>query len=350
MISRSAPSSLRPGAYDAKRYIERPVEERLALEQLNRDGIVALVGPVGSGKTWLARRLVDLLLEGMGGPVRLAPVSLSLSENDLAGSAEGFYQNICRQIASSVGIYDLDVERQLLARRGNTALSQLNRMIGSYILPRVKGELVVAFGQVDDFLSTRFRDDLFVPLRIWFYSGERRWPNLYVILQIESLRSFTGPDVELYQHEFLPKGVPLRAFDVAQAGQLFEQHWLNMDSHELREILHYVGGRPDLLRMAAVACAEQRIRPESIAKEHVLEKGVFAEHFADLMKKLKHPKRPDLTRAVAAVLRSSSVNVPESHFVFLHRMGLIAWDDPSRRPRVAAPIYERFLEKLWMSR
>jgi len=328
----AAGSSKSTQPYDPSHYVARSHEERLALESLAQSRVAFVEGPVRAGKSWFVRCLGEALSQEC--PVRLAAVNCA----ELPADAEldELYELIAVQV-----VHTLDgppAWLQAMRQSPLTGSRRLTKLMTGHVLPSQDGLLVLAFSQIDDFASTRCGDELFGLLRSW--ASLPSLLSLRVVVEAESLR---GPELErtylYYYRNQVISPVRLQPFGPAQAAELAAHHGLAWRGEAVERLVEHLGGHPYLLRLAAIAGAEQGLDPDTLVKEGVA-RGVFADHLNPLRDALGDEALRRAAKEVAASMRS---HLREGPYLRLERLGLVTRDARDKPPRLSAPIYHHLV-------
>ena len=237
-----------PGTpYDPAYYVERPQEERVALDYLRHPGKpIVIWGPPRSGKTWFASHVLRRAkLEDPA--ARVVFVDLDGTTRKERGSLDAFLRWLSWEVLHQLGRADVDLEA-VWPRRG-PANVRFTRFLDEQVLADSDARTILAIDRADRIRLCDFNDDFFGLLRARAQAaGGRPWSCLRLLLVLSAGPAELTDDPNRSPVFGLSDPIGIAGFDHRSLAGLAGQYGRRFSESELHAFLQESGGNPYQLR------------------------------------------------------------------------------------------------------
>jgi hypothetical protein len=295
---------------------------------------LVLKGPRQTGKTSL---LVRYLADCKRKNKRVALIDFQQFSDSELGDQKAAVTRIGRRLIKELAI-------DPSARQPLDTPGDLSDFFEDVIFPKIEQPIVLAFDEVDRFITSPYRDNLFGAMRGWHNNRATRgdrWESLDVALALA-----TEPNLLIQDGEQSPFNVaepfrlpPFSRVDLDRLNQVFGQHLAVADLDALHDL---VGGHPYLTRMAfwhLLAGGVASFR--DLERQAADEDGPFGEHLRAKLTQLL--RRQSLVEAYRELVHRNVQPQPDT-FWRLQAVGLADRLD-RREIRPANLLYARFFSR-----
>jgi hypothetical protein len=153
----------------------------LATAAITRQGvIIAIKGPRQMGQSWL---LIRTIAAAQSAGKRVVMLDFQLFDPVALYDADRFFRDFCTWLSDELEL-DNRVDEYWAIPLGNS--QRCTRYVGRYLLPAVKGPLVLALDEIETIFDTPFRSAFFGMLRSWHNKRNTPtdpiWPQLDLAL------------------------------------------------------------------------------------------------------------------------------------------------------------------------
>ena len=306
-------------------YVVRP-SDALALQTITRQGVtITIKGPRQMGKSSLLVRTVEA---AMAAGKRVALLDFQFIDSAALGSAEVFLRQFCAWLSYRLKIADQVADYWRLPL-GN--IQRCTTYVEDYLLPAVKGPLVLALDEVDKIFDTDFRSDFFGMLRGWHNRRQATsvWKQLDLVL-VTSTEPYQLV-ANLNQSPFnVGQVIELEDFTPAQLADLNARHGSPFTLEEQGRLMTLLGGQPYLVRQAMFLVASGRFSSAALFATAADERGPFGDHLRYHL--LRMHNNAELVAGLQQVLKQHAC-ADEQVFFRLHGAGLVKRDGRAVVPR-----------------
>lgn len=230
-------------------YVERPPLENTCYGALQQPGaLVRIKAPSHMGKTSLLKYVL-LQLQEQG--YQKALVNFHMVEAKYLESLDAFLRWFC--ISVSQRLQRPNRLEDLWSSQFSTAKENCTQYFESYLLPEWDRPLVLCLDQVDYILTypqAEIVREFLSLLRAWHELAKinARWTAMrLVILHSTEVYLQLGMNESPFN---VGQAIELTEFTAGQARQLAENHQVDLQDEQLRQLLDMVGGHPYLLKQA----------------------------------------------------------------------------------------------------
>jgi DNA-binding CsgD family transcriptional regulator len=283
-------------------YVIRP-SDSLALQTIARQGVtITIKGPRQMGKSSLLVRTAEAAAQA---GKRVALLDFQFVDSAALVSAEVFLRQFCAWLSYRLKIADQVADYWRLPL-GN--IQRCTAYVEDYLLPAVKGPLVLALDEVDKIFDTDFRSDFFGMLRGWHNRRQATsvWKQLDLVL-VTSTEPYQLV-ANLNQSPFnVGQVIELEDITPVQLADLNARHGSPFAAEEQGWLMTLLGGQPYLVRQALYLVASGRLSGAALFATAADERGPFGDHLryhllrmhnnadlvAGLQQVLKHHTCPD---------------------------------------------------------
>jgi DNA-binding CsgD family transcriptional regulator len=323
----TAPLELPEGTMDPQSafYVVRP-SDALALQTIGRQGVtITIKGPRQMGKSSLLVRAAEAASQA-GKLVAL--LDFQFVDSAALGSAEVFMRQFCAWLSYRLKVADQVADYWRLPL-GN--IQRCTAYVEDYLLPAVKGPLVLALDEVDKIFDTDFRSDFFGMLRGWHNRRQATsiWKQLDLVL-VTSTEPYQLV-ANLNQSPFnVGQVIELEDFTPAQLADLDTCHGSPFTLEEQGRLMTLLGGQPYLVRQAMFLVASGRLSSAVLFSTAADERGPFGDHLRYHL--LRMHNNAELVAGLQQVLKHHTC-ADEQVFFRLHGAGLVKRDGRAVVPR-----------------
>ncbi|MEO0456249.1 MAG: AAA-like domain-containing protein [Cyanobacteria bacterium P01_A01_bin.114] len=315
-------------ALDSPLYVSRaPLESLCHTAMLQPGALLHIRGPQQSGKTSLiTRSLAQAREHGLNTQM----LSFRLIDGFVIQSFEGFLRWFCAVVSRRLGLPDR-VDELWNPSLGNSF--NCTTYFEHYLLDQVADGLVLVLDDIDSlFQAPEFAADFLNMLRTWHEmarygdSNGQRWSKLrLVMLHAPNMTSLEEPSV-------LPINfgttIDLPNFSQAQVASLIERYGISSDSELAPKLMHFLGGKPNLVQMTLHAIQQKQLSFGQITQTITSPDSIFAEHLLHYCNLLsQYPILKDGIRQI--VQGTQPVLLPPLQALHLLRLGLITCENQS---------------------
>jgi DNA-binding CsgD family transcriptional regulator len=306
-------------------YIVRPADS-LAFQAIGRQGVtITIKGPRQMGKSSLLIRTAEAALEA---GKRVVLLDFQFIDSAALGSAEVFLRQFCAWLSYQLKIADQVADYWRLPL-GN--IQRCTAYVEDYLLPALKGPLVLALDEVDKIFDTDFRSDFFGMLRGWHNRRQSTsvWKQLDLVL-VTSTEPYQLV-ANLNQSPFnVGHVIELEDFTPAQLADLNARHSRPFTAEEEGRLMTLLSGQPYLVRQALYLVASGRLTSAALFATAAAERGPFGDHLRYHL--LRMHNNVDLVAGLQQVLKHHTC-ADEQVFFRLRGAGLIKRDGRAVVPR-----------------
>ena len=232
------------------------------------------------------------------------------------------------------------------ARQSLDTPGDLTDFLEDVIFPKIEQPIVLAFDEVDRFITRPYRDNLFGAMRGWHNNrGTRgdKWESLNVALVVA-----TEPNLLIQDGEQSPFNVaepfrlpPFTRVDLNHLNLVFGQPLAVADLNALHDL---VGGHPYLTRMAFWRLLAGGVASfRDLERQAADEDGPFGEHLRAKLTQLQ--RRQSVMEAYRELVHRNVQPQPDT-FWRLQAAGLAHRLDNGREIRPANLLYARFFARM----
>ncbi|MEO1403403.1 MAG: AAA-like domain-containing protein [Cyanobacteria bacterium J06635_1] len=342
----SVPSSTAAAVYgqvalDSPLYISRPPLETLCYTAMLQPGaFLHIRGPQQSGKTSLiTRALAQAHQQGLNTQM----ISFRLLDGCVIASFEGFLRWFCAVVTRRLGLPDRldDLWNPSLGNSFNCT-----SYFEQYLLDQLSEGLVLVLDDIDGlFQSPGFAADFLNMLRTWHEMARygdgngQRWSKLRLIM-LHSPGGYAFESPAMLPVNF-GTTVDLPNFSQAQITTLIERYNIPLDEDLAPKLIHFLGGKPNLVQLTLHAIQHQQMSLEQISQSVTSPDSIFADHllyYCNLLN--QYPILKDGIRQI--VQGKQPVLLPPMQALYLLRLGLITCEN--QNAYMQCQLYQDYFE------
>jgi len=224
--------------------------------------------------------------------------------------------------------------------------SEMIKYIERSLLGTIKGELVIAFDEMDRVLGQDYQSDFFSMLRFWHNQradSSSHWPRLGLAIAISTEPYLFISDVMRSPFN-VGLNIELRLFKEAECQYLNRLYQARLSKNQLRQLMGLLNGHPHLTHLAFYALTG----PPSMDFLSLMQKasakdGPFSAHLRALEYKLEDDAGRGVLAAMKEIVNEGKVS-NRSDFYRLHGAGLAREDGIRVIP--TNELYARFFGNL----
>lgn len=254
-------------------YIEREMD-RLLVQKLGGTGLTLTIkGSRQMGKSTLIMRLAEFIPQLGKQIVLLDFQHLGQTVKD----ADAFYREFCRWIADELEIPD---PTESLWANPSSYPRRCTRFMEKYILPTLKGSLVLVIDNADIIAEADYRDDFFRMLRGWHNNKAQpnsAWKRMELILATSTEPFYLVQDFDSSPFN-VGETVALEDFTFEQVMELHRQYDAPFPTDSLQILFTLLNGHPYLTGRAISMVANREITIENLFAKATDEDGPFGNH------------------------------------------------------------------------
>lgn len=325
-------------AYDRRWYIERPTEERLALDYLSYPGQpVVLWGPELYGKTWLLQYLLQYEQIVDGGASQVVQINFGLFDDTTWLTLDALLCELGSQIATVLGIPAADVTAAFA--RSKSPMANLNWLMERTLLPSVPGRLLLAMDRLDTLLGRPYSDSFFGMLRAWAEKGHSApWSSLRLLLSVS-----TTPSMFIENHSQSPFNLtdPISLGELTDSGldRLAQLYGLVRHDRDIAQLRAHVGGHPYLARLAMYRARQLGQSLTELLGDDRSVQQVFGDYLKHCRSRLK--RQAGLYESFCTLLRNPRAPLSDDTYYRLHGAGLAHRDEQTGTYSPSCALYRR---------
>lgn len=298
-------------------YIERqPIESNFYQAILKPGSLVRLKGPQQIGKT----SLVERLLVRVPKEHRTAVLSFNLAK---LTDATGMFKWLCAAVSQ-----ELELPNQITTYWDDTFGSNQSATtyFEKYILKAIQQPLILVLDNIDVVFDKPDLQESFCRLlRHWndITKGINHraaiWRQLSLVL-IHATNNYGSLDINSSPLAGIGSEFSLPEFSEAEIDELAKRY--NLTNINIKEVKHYFGGHPYLVRSAFDYLHQQQVSLEYLLKIAPTEKSPFGNHLRGHLETLQ--RTPELGLGFKEIVTSEEpVRVSSSETFKLQSMGLV---------------------------
>ncbi len=217
----------------------------------------------------------------------------------LFGDEDSFLLQLCLMIGDAL---DIPEETKIYWQSPLTNIVKCSNYISKYIIPKANAPIVLAMDEVENILTSPFRDDFFAMLRTWH--NDRAYDENFARLSM-ILSSSTEPYLFVDNPNHSPFNVAelitLKDFTRPEVEELNRRHNLPLTDVEIHSLMDLVGGHPFLIRLALYLVATGKYRTDNLLTHATDEDGPFGDHLRHYL--LRVLQKKELKEALIHICR-----------------------------------------------
>jgi hypothetical protein len=234
-------------------------------------------------------------------------------------SIEALFKDLAWKISEAL---ETDIEPDDCWRKHRSAKDNLTGFIKKAVLEKARTPVLILFDEVDRLFSCSFRDDFFATIRAWhnLRATDVSWNHLNMVIA-HSIEPYLFIQ-NIHQSPFnVGLTVRMEDFDYPQIIELNTKYGMPLKTDiEIRELFHFIGGQPYLVRLALYTIKKTNCSIEQL--KNMATEG--SEHFYEHLKRFVWYLEADkgLKNSFHLILQKGKCN-DEEHFIRLLGVGLV---------------------------
>lgn len=302
---------------DSEFYISRAEDQLLRTELSKRHGTTTTIR--AARQTGKSSLLVNSMSHTKEQGSRVVYIDLQPVETSALESLDAFLRYFVTILVRKLRLDTAEVDAAWGSSLG--APDKTTYLLEDYLLPTIKGPIVLALDEVDRLLLTPFHDTFFGLLRSWH--NNRAWDDLWDRLDIVMVIS-TEPHLligDVTQSPFnVGQKLRLQDFNEDQVRELNQRYRSPLDDPALTDLIDYLQGHPYLTHKAIYTLVTEQSSWPRLRESLIAERSPVGDHLRRYLWLLRD--QPQLRAALKGIIRFGECPDEESYYRLL-QAGLV---------------------------